>query len=63
MQALFNFLVLEDASRVSNTKEQEQESLNSLIQIMQSTNTLENTLIFLKFIVNENIFMILVSLI
>ena len=64
MQALFNSLVLWDASWVSgaNWKEVEETSLSSPKQIMHSTNALEHSLLFLKCMMNEHVFMNFVSL-
>jgi len=57
MQALFSFLVLGDVSRLSGTNRiKEEASLDSPKKIMYSTNTLEHTLLLLKYMVNEHIF-------
>jgi hypothetical protein len=64
-QALFKFLVLGVALRVSgaNWEEEEEEEASSCSsnQIPHSINTLEHALIFLKCMVNEYVFMNLVA--
>ena len=64
MQAYLGVLVLGDASRVSdaNLKEEEEASSSSPKQILHPTNTLEHTLLILKYMINEHVFMTLVSL-
>ena len=62
MQAFLSILVLRDASRVSGVDWKEEASSSSPEQIMHSTNALEPTLIFLKCMLNEHVFMNLVKI-
>ena len=62
MQVIVTFLILGDALGVSSAIWKEEAPLSSPKQIMHFTNTLEHALILLKCMVNEHVFMNLVSL-